>query len=367
MVWVSIQGSSTPARLAMYWPRLKSVRYTLLFLATTRPGRGFALNKCEAIGAHAEPFEIGSRTLQVDLIAIAADMGDLQNGRGARDCDLVADLGHGRFRGSGFLAGLRHCSASVTLRLVAWPPLTGVRPSKAEVQTMRRTWVLLTAILLSASPAVADSIQLLVNSSVLAKFSSPNDNFWGTYSTGEPYTDHPSLGSVLVFADFPSVSVFVPTGNAVTSAIINVILPQNPIQGTGVNFTLTSFQPPNSGISIAPTFNGTGSTNVFVSSQGSSFFPLPAPIISGNQVSTGDLDLNFLLNGVIQDTVASSGVNWAGYIGGSGQVLIPYTVELDVTYAPVPEPSTFVLIGAGIFAIAGWHVKQHFSVSATSV
>ena len=89
---------------------------------------------------------------------------------------------------------------------------------------MRRTWVLLTAILLSASPAVADSIQLLVNSSVLGKFSSPNDNYWGTYSTVAPYTDHPSLGNdVSVLADFPSVSVSVPTGNAVTSAIINVI------------------------------------------------------------------------------------------------------------------------------------------------
>jgi hypothetical protein len=232
---------------------------------------------------------------------------------------------------------------------------------------MRRTWVLLTAILLSASPALADSIQLLVSSSVLAKFSSPNDNYWGTYSTVAPYWDYPSLGSVLVLADFASVSVFVPTGNAVTSAIINVSLPQNPIQGTGVNFAIGSFQPPNpGGTSIAPTFNRTGSTNVFVFPD-PFIFPPPKPIISGNEVSTGDLTLPFLLSGVILDTMTTPGVNWAGYIGGSGQVLLPYTVELDVTYAPVPEPSTFVLIGAGIFAIAGGHVKQHFSVSAVSV
>jgi hypothetical protein len=96
-------------------------------------------------------------------------------------------------------------------------------------------------------------------------------------------------------------------------------------------------------------------------------FPPPSPLISGNEVSTGDLDLPFVLSGVILDTMPTPGVNWAGYIGGSGQVVIPYTVELDVTYAPVPEPSTFVLIGAGIFAIAGGHVKQHFSVSAVSV
>jgi hypothetical protein len=215
---------------------------------------------------------------------------------------------------------------------------------------------------------VAESIRLTVNSSFLAKFSSPNDNFWGTYSTGAPYTDHPSLGSFLVFADFPSVSVFVPTGNAVTSAIINVILPQNPIKGTGVNFALSSFQPPNpGGISIAPTFNGTGSTNVSVSFSNPLIFPPTKPLISGNEVSTGDLDLPFILSGVILDTVATPGVNWDGYIGGSGEAVMPYTVELDVTFAPVPEPSTFVLIGAGIFAIAGWHVKQHFSVSAVSV
>jgi hypothetical protein len=126
MVWVSIQGSSTPARLAMYWPRLKSVRYTLLFLATTRPGRGFALNKCEAIGAHAEPFEIGSRTLQVDLIAIAAYMGDLENRHGVRDRDLVSDPWHGRrLRGSVFLAGFGHDSRSLLLGIRRHPSKMG--------------------------------------------------------------------------------------------------------------------------------------------------------------------------------------------------------------------------------------------------
>src|ERR1700730_17838922 len=149
---------------------------------------------------------------------------------------------------------------------------------------MRNTWILATAILLTVAPAaIADSIHLSVNSSVLATFSSPTDNFWGTYYTGSPYTDFPSLGfDVGAVADFSSVSVFVPTGNAVTSATINVILPTNPVQGTGVNFALNSFAPPNPGISIAPTFNGTGSTNVFVSLAPSFFFPLPSPLFSGN-------------------------------------------------------------------------------------
>src|SRR5258707_14937857 len=152
---------------------------------------------------------------------------------------------------------------------------------------MRRTWVLLTAILLSASPAVADSIQLLVNSSVLGKFSSPNDNYWGTYSTVAPYTDHPSWKRRFSTRRFSKCFGLRANWERGHFSHNQRDFAPNPIQGTGVNFALNSFAPPGPGISIAPTFNGTGSTNVFVSSQGSSFFPLPAPIISGNQVSTG--------------------------------------------------------------------------------
>ena len=72
-------------------------------------GWRLAFDEGEVVGAHAEPFEVGSRTLQVDLMAIAAYMGDLKNGCGARDCYLVADPGHGRwFGGSGFLVGFGH-------------------------------------------------------------------------------------------------------------------------------------------------------------------------------------------------------------------------------------------------------------------
>jgi hypothetical protein len=216
---------------------------------------------------------------------------------------------------------------------------------------MRNTWIIATSILLAIAPAaVADSMQLSVNSSVLVNFTSPYDSYWGVYVSGQPYTDFPSFDTTGVFANFSSVSLFVPAGNAVTSASINVTLPANPIQGTGVNFAQTSFPTPNPGSpSIAPTFNGTGSTDVFVSYPPIIFHPL----ISGNEVSTGDLGLYAEIQGSIHDTVATPGVNWNGYIGGSGQVLIPYTVELDVTYSPVPEPSVFALLGTGMLGLAG--------------
>jgi hypothetical protein len=97
---------------------------------------------------------------------------------------------------------------------------------------MRNTWVLAAALLLTIAPAVlADSIQLPVNSSVRANIFSPDDDFWGKYTT-------------------------------------------------------------------------------------------------------------------------TPGINWDGYIGDSGQVDIPYTVQLDVPYSTVSEPSTFVLLGTGILFLA---------------
>ena len=51
--------------------------------------------------------------VEVDLIASEMDLADLEYGTGARDGDLVADLGHDRQLGrSGFLAGLDHDSVS---------------------------------------------------------------------------------------------------------------------------------------------------------------------------------------------------------------------------------------------------------------
>jgi hypothetical protein len=77
-----------------------------------------SVDEGESIGAHAEPLEVRSGQLQVDLIPIAAYMVDLKNGLAARHCYLITYQWHGRrLRGSGlggrFLAGLSHDSASL--------------------------------------------------------------------------------------------------------------------------------------------------------------------------------------------------------------------------------------------------------------
>jgi hypothetical protein len=219
--------------------------------------------------------------------------------------------------------------------------------------TMQYLRFLAAAFLLSFSPlAFADSLQFSVDSTIAVNIFSPNDNFYGTYTTTHPQvTDYPTLGTFGVSVAIPLESFSLPTGSVVTSESFQIIVPSQPITGTGYIFALGGFPPPELGMpSRAPTFTTTGSSEVYAEYV---FGRIPFAI-AGNEVTFGNSVVELDLQGQIKGFLLDPGMNWAGYLGGSGQVTIPYTVQADVTYTvvPVPEPSTFALVASGILGIS---------------
>jgi len=236
--------------------------------------------------------------------------------------------------------------------------------------TMRTLGYFAVVILLAFAPAaLADSVQFTINSSVQVSGGSPNDNYWGDYSTapdayGTRTSVNANVPSALGESTFSNISFFLPAGSVVTSATMNLILPVGPITGTGsLSIAPETLPPPDpNGIHFAPTFDSETSIfsilDVSLQSAGSSsiadgnFFP-NSPIINGNEVSTGTWYLDFLLHGEVIGTINTPAYNWDGYIEGDGQATLPYSVQIDVDYTVVPEPPTFIFFGTAI-AMAGF-------------
>jgi hypothetical protein len=225
-------------------------------------------------------------------------------------------------------------------------------------------------IVLTLSPAaLANSIQFTVNSSVVVTGDSPNDSYWGYYTTPpDAFGTTPTVNAEFPFGfygnptTFSNVSFSVPAGSVITSATMNLVFPTGAINGTGsVGLTSETLpQPDPNGRHIPPTF-GPGTSvfyinDVFLQGNGTSSednFPLNTPFINGDEVSTGTWDLVFTLQGDVSAPVTVQGYNWDGYIGGQGQATIPYSVQIDVNYTPVPEPPGFVLLATAMIGLVG--------------
>ena len=236
-----------------------------------------------------------------------------------------------------------------------------------------------TLILAVAPVALADSFQYTINSNVTEFITNTNnDSFMGIYSTAlnpsSVITTTPYYGNT----PFSNISFTLPSGRSITSAAMTLILPSTALHGDASLGIAESFSSPDPDdpIHIDPTLNP-GISTVIVdgllvdsivplygySDGGFTTFNLSSLLaVNGSSISSVDLDnIHLLVLGSISATINKPGHNVNVYIGGSGQASIPYELVVSGTYSPVPEPSGIVLLGTGLFGLAGFARRKAFS------
>jgi len=227
-----------------------------------------------------------------------------------------------------------------------------------------RTLGLLSAFLLAAVPAAsADTFQFSVNSSVLFTADNmSNENYEGIYYTlGDAWG---TQAGVVVgapngdSAPFPDVSFSLPVGSVITSATMEIVLPETAYGGTSTVFVTQGLSSdPSDPTHIAPTFGPGGAWGLVNSlmDEGGPVGPDVSNllIIDGNDVST-DLSSLWIYGGLeMAAPVATQGYNFDSYVRGSGQVEIPYLLEIGGTDTMTPEPSSILLLVTGIVGLIG--------------
>jgi hypothetical protein len=231
---------------------------------------------------------------------------------------------------------------------------------------MRSKWLLMMASLMVIAPAAhADSIQLTIDTSAVINVYSNSDvwGYWVNLPNGN--VDEDLNPEFFGYTTLPiqELSVSVPTGSVITSAIAFFYLANNGqiAGGTGSisyegDFDLP-FTPNPDEPSVAPIFGpGTFSINASFEQCGCGI----GATIDGDNAYYDPQTLEIMYAGNLYAPLEVPGSNWVGWLGASGQVDVSYVEQLDVTYtpAPTPEPSTLALLATGISGLAGVGLRR---------